>query len=368
MRLALVRSAVLCCFLSSAAAKLLKWSPDYEDRRWAMPAETVGVALDGVAAPEPTLAPRAASSDIGVKMSTSTCGYVSGLANRNLTCGNLAVCGYDDTSSFIDCCAATGDCRIRTVCYDSTDRSLWSTDNGYTKWCGDADFPHCMTHTYQGSDYSGYTLLWCNVAQGTRPIYYEAQDTATSTDSSSSASSTANPPTTTSDGSGAASTSSTTSTPNASSSSGSSTPVGAIVGGVIGGVALLALLGFLGWFIYHRTHRQAYAPPPAVQSPGPDGYFPTTTGSPSPYPGGTPQMAPAWGPPQQAQQGYYAPSPYSVASEPKPYNPYDPAMTNMQYQQPAAELPVDTSGGPRELDGSQYVHPQQGHPQQGQHQ
>lgn len=66
----------------------------------------------------------------------------------------------------------------------------------------------------------------------------------------------------------------------------SSTPVGAIVGGVVGGVALIAILGLAFWFLRRKKANKEVATTPAAPAPAP-----------APAPGYPPQQ-------QQQQMGY----------------------------------------------------------------
>lgn len=57
-----------------------------------------------------------------------------------------------------------------------------------------------------------------------------------------------------------------TSTPAVAPSQGSSTPIGAIVGGAVGGVALIALIAFGVWFMKSRNKKKAAAATAESQS------------------------------------------------------------------------------------------------------
>lgn len=53
-----------------------------------------------------------------------------------------------------------------------------------------------------------------------------------------------------------------------------STPVGAIVGGVVGGVALIAILGLAFWFLRRKKQSKEVATTPAAPAPAPTPGFP----------------------------------------------------------------------------------------------
>ncbi|KAK4147149.1 uncharacterized protein C8A04DRAFT_24945 [Dichotomopilus funicola] len=277
MRTSLGRAAVCCsALLRLADAKALKWSADENEPRWVPAAETQlgflpSLGMNNFAAgPQPTSPPepRTVAHALVARDSTdNTCGYVSGSFTSSLWCASTARCVYNSINSHIGCCDdGETKCPIWTTCYDSTERSSFSTNNGYTMWCGSSDYPHCMTHVYQES-WAGYTLFGCGVAAATDKIWYQALDKPSSTSSSSTTSAESTSTTSTSTSTSATETSSSTPspTPGPAPNGGSSTPVGPIVGGVVGGVAVLALIGAGIWAIRrHSKKSKQVNPDPAA--------------------------------------------------------------------------------------------------------
>lgn len=96
--------------------------------------------------------------------------------------------------------------------------------------------------------------------------------------------------------------------------------MGAIVGGVVGGVGAIGLAGILAWFILRQRSKK--------QPPKPPGYQPTLTQQPGSGPGGYNQL------PQGAAAGYYDnKNPYALGGQQYPgYHadpnvPYDPRLS-----------------------------------------
>ena len=52
-----------------------------------------------------------------------------------LHCDTDSFCAYNSGNSHIGCCPdSTTSCPVWTTCIDSTDQSLFTTDNGLTLW------------------------------------------------------------------------------------------------------------------------------------------------------------------------------------------------------------------------------------------
>ncbi|KAG9251210.1 uncharacterized protein F5Z01DRAFT_299656 [Emericellopsis atlantica] len=133
------------------------------------------------------------------------------------------------------------------------------------------------------------------------------------------------------------------------SGGGGSTPIGAIVGGTIGGVALLLLIAFAIWFI--RFQKKKSAGSAAESTPGMEPYRQ------SEYAGDQPGYAGS--PPQGYQSGYYAPSTQSY--EPQGYAgaPAGYASTTTGSSPPPGQ-PMMTQMAPVEMPGySGYGVPQE---------
>lgn len=144
-----------------------------------------------------------------------------------------------------------------------------------TTHSGSSDYPHCMTHIYQDQQ-SGYTLFGCGVAAATDKIWYSPLDGPSSSTSSSTTSEESTSTTETSTSASASESETETAssapspTPGPAQSGGSSTPVGPIVGGVIGGVAVLALIGLGIWAIKRHSdkNKQINPDPSAAAAAG----------------------------------------------------------------------------------------------------
>ncbi len=145
----------LSCALGLVDSKVLRWSDD--GSRWTPAQETLGFMPSlGMGPPTPTPPPEATKTREALRArdtKQNTCAYVSGSAgnllplrvhnqrstNRfsdyPLTCAPTASCIINTTNSHVGCCDDTTVCsKVMTTCYDSTDASLYTTNNGYTVW------------------------------------------------------------------------------------------------------------------------------------------------------------------------------------------------------------------------------------------
>ncbi|KAH8891368.1 hypothetical protein GQ53DRAFT_746884 [Thozetella sp. PMI_491] len=353
--------AALGCVLSGANAKVFRWSPNMETQKWLPPQQTMAAMLDlrGMS-PKPTPAPRnlnAPPPALEKRDSTdNTCAYVGGKFTSSLYCDVTDACVYNSRRSFIGCCPESSTtCPIYTTCYNSVDSSSFSTDNGYTLYCGNSQYPNCITHKYATDDpyFSGYTLLGCAVAAGSDTVYYEPKDVQSTSSKSLKAGNTA---TTATGGAGGAVTvtvdpgSSTSTSASSGGGGGSSTPVGAIAGGVVGGVAGLGLIGAAIFFLIRHNSKKKNQQSPAVApavAPG-QGPPPIAPGAPG-YPPQQPPMGQyppqgAWDPNQQTPPGGFAPvhDPRASIAKP-PYDPthsvYQPSYTNSPPGSPPPQSP-----------------------------
>ncbi|KAH9885646.1 hypothetical protein F4778DRAFT_787044 [Xylariomycetidae sp. FL2044] len=198
-------------------------------------------------------------------LGTDTCGYISGDASYYpLTCGS----GYSCTNSgaFRGCCE-TGECaqstQFITTCLDATAPACASgTTVGPNTLCctSQSENPYCLTYLWSTTASPGAVFTQYNCDQASfSGQYVLAADMPTS--ASSSRTTTARSKTW-AGGVGTSARSSVTVIPgggdesNRSGRGESNTAVGAIVGGVIGGVAALALIGFLAWFLLHNNKKK----------------------------------------------------------------------------------------------------------------
>ncbi|KAI7287176.1 hypothetical protein KC343_g287 [Hortaea werneckii] len=201
-----------------------------------------------------------------------TCAYRDGDANSPLTCDSGSNCGWFTNTPYLACCTTDdygsfgSDCQPVTTClgYWSNDLSSTETyavtsDNSYL--CPSA-LPACGTAYVYGTDYDDtetYSYYVCNTASFT---YDNIYGYALTTGSAITASATTDaftsislPPSSVSIASGSGQSPS-------SEDDDTSPPTGAIVGGVVGGVAALALIaGFIAYrVIKNRKERKPSIP------------------------------------------------------------------------------------------------------------
>ncbi|KAH6691322.1 hypothetical protein F5X68DRAFT_259403 [Plectosphaerella plurivora] len=334
--------------------------------------------------PEPTQVPfQPGVLELREVVQTSTCGYIDGLQARPVECVYPgAECRVASAASAAGCCLPDKDdsCTIATACLPRSSSSEYlAGDTLRTHWCGDATAPYCGVYSYRDPKYDGYTMHFCNSVSTTEKFYFQPIDmvetiagatvTVTgdilqdvSTSESASSTDQAPGPTTTTAVPGPA-----------------PLPVAPIVGGIVGGIAGIALIVFLAWFLLVRRKRkdtptpQGYSdvqqpfaatgqhPPVMMANPASPGYDNSGRASIFKPPGG----------------GYYASaSPVSpgvgLASPSSPPIPYDqlyqqqpPPLPPQQYQPyPQVQSPVPSHPGPGlappPVQGGQVWHPSQG--------
>ncbi|KAF5977926.1 hypothetical protein FCOIX_6258 [Fusarium coicis] len=227
----------------------------------------------------PELKRRAESDDSGLAVTIApdeTCGFIDGYKDSPVTCPNSRACSWA-TSSDIGLVACASD--IYVTCLESS-RAVNSSrcdevcqSNTFNLLCTDSDQPYCRTYIYPGSIFD-YRCASTEVDDIER-VYFTSEGkkranlVTTTLDPEYSGTSEGLQPVVTvtaqrkSSGSpgtvtiyvipqlpSAAATSSVFPT-----SSKKSTPVGPIVGGVVGGVAILGLIG-LGAFCFVRRRRK----------------------------------------------------------------------------------------------------------------
>ncbi|KAJ6783456.1 hypothetical protein PWT90_04361 [Aphanocladium album] len=306
----------------------------------------------------------------------NTCGYVSGISTAAFYCINKGdYCALSTSASGrvgrIACCGMT-ECNFRTTCvgyadiYTSKACNEECRDNAYIVKCTDTGYPFCNTVSFAGgiidyacgvSDITTYQLLKTTYSGQVNPqsyTRYTVTGTGTSVTGISKSATGAPSPSSTDSSSTSASGSSTAQPTNDGKSSKSKTPVGAIVGGVVGGVGAIALIG-IGVLLFLRRKKKAdnnniqQSPPAPLMSqpqtggaPPPQGHYaypdaqntaystsPSATGpyyppqqqaSPDPnYPYSQQAVSPAtsYAPQPYGQQGFGQP-PYQQAGSPPP--------------------------------------------------
>ncbi|KAK0651398.1 hypothetical protein B0T16DRAFT_453871 [Cercophora newfieldiana] len=196
----------------------------------------------------------------------NTCGYVSAQSGAAYTCvDKTALCVFITASGSgaAGCCGST-DCGFRLACLDydqisssslcdsecATDTFTEKCTNAAARFCGTIAFPNGAT------DYFCNSLRVSTVMSADTTYYGQTGRSLIQTVLTDEISTTLRPLTTVT----------TTATPLPTNTSGSSTPVGAIVGGVVGGIAVLGLLG-LGLFFLIRQKKKTKFQPVPLQPP-----------------------------------------------------------------------------------------------------
>ncbi|RDW63504.1 hypothetical protein BP6252_11049 [Coleophoma cylindrospora] len=236
--------------------------------------------------PEPTTAALLHQRQGGT---LQTCGYSLGISTSPLYCVDArAVCATNSLSGF-GCCLSTGitNCLIPTSCIDSTAVGNYGSsflNNPYVTSCTNSGASLCVTRAIEYSP-SFVTGWGCTDSLGaTFELYYSTTSTASnastasgrsfspitvfqanyiSTSSTTTSTSTSSSSTTTSPTSTTTTSITTTpiiNTPGPATKS-SSTPIGAIVGGTVGGVAVIALCALALFFMLRKRKNNDHSAP-----------------------------------------------------------------------------------------------------------
>ncbi|KAK6350907.1 hypothetical protein TWF718_004089 [Orbilia javanica] len=241
----------------------------------------------------------------------SVCGFIGGDVASPAICSSDSACLWDQAHGAVGCSAteSNGGLAVYTTCVDSNNDDIASLQNNpWAFTCSE----ECFRNSYESISGQGFTQWGCGASDSattvlTQPsgvdnqsakVFLTSIDMTTSSSSSSTESSTSTPssssrpssgtttsessssssedpssttaPSSTSNGGNPSSTtdsnpSSTTSSSTPTNSTGTSTPVpsgssstnvGAIAGGVVGGVAGLALLGTLLLLFRRRNNKE----------------------------------------------------------------------------------------------------------------
>jgi hypothetical protein len=338
--------------LSSPAAA--GWLKSNQETSWEPPRQTgiygpeagnqANIALGW--SPVPTDAPQLAGAmdlkfALGRRdLEPMTCGF--GKAGNSFTCiSSVATCSY--SNGWIGCCETGRACKsVKTTCVDYTaSSSVCAFLEDFHTLCCDQTSKFC--HTWVGTT-SGdpYTILACDSTKGSSALLFS--DPLATGDPKTSQSDAS----TTEDASSATNDSPTTVTQTAASATESETKdeggtnVGAIAGGVVGGVAALALVGIAGFLLFRRRKKSNAAataaagtgnnpqnPPQMAQNPQSPGFVPSSPSN-ATYPSGVPSnfqgyqqpydpsLATPYGQPQGYQQpgyGGYSPQPQGYTQQ-----------------------------------------------------
>ncbi|KAI1066029.1 hypothetical protein LB507_000004 [Fusarium sp. FIESC RH6] len=347
------RSTALLALGALSSPASAGWLKSNQETSWEPPRQTgiygpeagnqANIALGW--SPVPTDAPQLAGAmdlkfALGRRdLAPTTCGF--GKAGNSFTCiSSVATCSY--SNGWIGCCETGRACKsVKTTCVDYTaSSSVCAFLEDFHTLCCDQTSKFC--HTWVGTT-SGdpYTILACDTTRGSSALLFS--DPLATGDSKTSQSDAS----TTEDASSATNEPPTTVTQTAASATESEkdeggTNVGAIAGGVVGGVAALALVGIAGFLLFRRRKKSNAAtaaaagtgnnpqnPPQMAQNPQSPGFVPSSPSN-ATYPSGVPSnfqgyqqaydpsLATPYGQPQGYQQpgyGGYSPQPQGYAQQ-----------------------------------------------------
>ncbi|KAF4342037.1 hypothetical protein FBEOM_3968 [Fusarium beomiforme] len=253
-----------------------------------------------------------------------TCGYLSGSAGAAITCENDRLCSWAASSGVgLVACASEiyVSCVESSKAVDPNECNDVCQSNTFNLLCTNSDTPFCRTYAYPSGIFD-YRCASTSVQDVQSVKFtYQGQKNAnfvTTTLSDGIESSQSIPTVTDTAGSAGPATVTETQTTTTSDVPGpthksKSTPVGAIVGGVVGGVALIGLIGLGAVCLLRRRKSKPEANPAPAQ--------PAMAQQPQ-----QPQQAPPPMPqnPYPQQQHY----PPAVASYPSPHTAMSPAPSD----------------------------------------
>ncbi|KAF2248318.1 hypothetical protein BU26DRAFT_331401 [Trematosphaeria pertusa] len=284
---------------------------------------------------------------------TRTCGYIDGDYDNPATCGVDYYCAFNSYNGAFGCCSGVlSDCYIETACYPSA-AAVASCDssclvNPYHYICTAGVDTLCYQYVWVTGT-TEYTNFGCGPIDYTSYVYDDYTNGPTSrssisrevitvtqvaTPTSERVTSTPTPTTFVSTTTTGASAGLATTTP---SSGGSKTPVGAIVGGVVGGIAVIAIAATIIAILIMKKKRQAqFAQPQFAPQPAQPQYMEQPK---QPYM----QQAPVWDNTHTAgNQGGYAPTSPPMSPPVSPAPPYG----HQEYQQPSRPMPKGVHEAP----------------------
>ncbi|KAI0514422.1 hypothetical protein F5B22DRAFT_240314 [Xylaria bambusicola] len=196
---------------------------------------------------------------------SAICGYsADNLNGPAITCESGEFCRLNSILGIVGCCTETNPrgCIVPTTCLESSASAQWSGDP-LTTYCSDSDRPHCVTHSYEANFWEplyGAYYIGCAAKSATGDIVASlvsgsdpttlSQSTFTTTDGVITTTVTVNVP---------GENGSPTTAPDGTTAS---VNTGAIAGGVVGGVAGLALIAAaIFFFLYRRKRRPEISNP-----------------------------------------------------------------------------------------------------------
>lgn len=349
----------ICAFLAPAVASAMAMP-------WAGPEPTMYVPdIDGWS-PAPTPAPEAPFLEILKRQDVpgdNTCGYLSASSLRSLTCVNANyVCATNSFYGVHGCCdpRSMAACSIPTACIPSTRLAASCTggcsSNSFIAKCTNALIPACYEWHYVYPGNTVMTEYGCGSVEYTSSVsrFYSGQIVpgGTSADDPTISYVTVTPTSNaeSSSSSLSSSESSETSTPTPTlisdtndGGSGKKTNVGAIAGGVVGGVVVLAALGAGLIFLCLRSRKKKQ--------------LATGTVAPPHGLGAEPQMG------QIGQMGQMGPAPGVTEFKPQPLPQGFPPSPGPQFADPATpSTAAAAAGGYYHSDNKTGFHQQQSTP------
>ncbi|KAK1765255.1 hypothetical protein QBC33DRAFT_544999 [Phialemonium atrogriseum] len=236
--------------------------------------------------PAPTLAAVAIPELFG-RDNSETCAYLWGSTEYGISCDAGYTCSTNPTGSVFHCCTTgSGSCFMPSACLDYTayQSGLCSGMGASTACCSDSNTPYCTGVILV--DKPSVSLVGCFSTKTYLPLYANPTEPTTTSPTITRTSITSPESTTPSPTPTPTTTSTPTPTPTPTQpTSKNSTPVGAIVGGTIGGVAVIAIIaGLIAWIII-KTRRGGGAGADQPGQAAPPTPLPPMTGGAPPYGG-----------------------------------------------------------------------------------
>ncbi|KAK3387146.1 hypothetical protein B0H63DRAFT_150810 [Podospora didyma] len=329
--------------------------------------------------PRPTLPPslhdlrRRQSNSVATVLvaQDNVCGYISGIASRKYACASSDLCVFSTSSSgtpgAVGCCS-DDDCEFLSDCVGQADISascdgLCLSDTatlkctiGSARFCNTVSFfggitdyycqttanktPQKASTTFSGeSGGRSLSTLLVPLGSGSASLLPSSKSSRASGTQASQTSQTGSSKT--GSGNTASQTSGEDDQPSSSGSSGSSTPIGPIVGGVVGGIVVIALVALGIFFCLRKKKAQQPAPPPPMQNqeqPFNGGYAPPMQNQEQPFNSG------GYASPMQNQQPPFV-------------GGYDPTKAELAGTGPTYSTPPQGQGYPTPPPGQGYSAP-----------
>ncbi|KAF2116238.1 hypothetical protein BDV96DRAFT_46397 [Lophiotrema nucula] len=268
----------ICAFLAPALVSAVAFPAAFP---WAAPEPTFVIPAEDNWSPAPTRAPDMGALELFKRdAGDNTCGYISGVSSRSLTCNNANyVCATNTAYGVHGCCDPNGisTCSIPTTCIPSSLMSASCTGdcstNDYIAKCTDSDQPYCYEWRYVYSTRTVMTEHGCAASAFTVSVERTFDDEGTTsslasevqisyvTVTPSAASTTSDASSTAVSGTAVSQTAGPTETTTTSEPPKKKTNVGAIVGGVVGGLVVIGAIAFgIIFLILRKRNRRTHRP------------------------------------------------------------------------------------------------------------